>query len=83
MYEANAALTKTGDHYAYVIEYPELHRKLSIAFESNFPYHILGWQETVNGKDFTNGKRINTIRSAFWKHDQASDQALRKDLGLQ
>lgn len=83
MYEANANLTKTGDHYTYIIEYPELDRKLSIAFESNFPYHILGWQETVNGKDFTNGKRINTIRSAFWKHDQLSDQVLRKELGLQ
>lgn len=44
----------------YTIEYPEKHRKVSIIFESQFPYKILSWESSFeqNGKLNTTKARL-------------------------
>jgi hypothetical protein len=34
----------------YSLDYPELKRKLEIIFEANFPFQIVGFSETIEGK---------------------------------
>jgi hypothetical protein len=40
----------------YSLDYPDLKRSLSIVFEGNFPFQIVGFSETINGKTMS-GKR--------------------------
>jgi hypothetical protein len=34
----------------YFLDYPDLKRKLEITFEANFPFQIMGFKETIEGK---------------------------------
>ncbi len=73
-------------HQMYEIKYDD--RTLSIYFESDFPYTILGWEETyMSGFGnpevlTTKSKRINTIKSAYWGKNKNKDREIRKELGL-
>ncbi|WP_370088984.1 hypothetical protein [Ekhidna sp.] len=73
-------------HHIYTLEYDN--RKLSIYYEPDFPYTILGWEETyMSGfsnpeRLTTKAKRINTIKSAYWGKNSNKDRELRKELGL-
>ncbi len=73
-------------HTKYSIEYEN--RKLTIYFNSVFPYEILGWEETyISGfgkpqQLTTSAKRISTIKSAYWGQNSNSDREIRKELGL-
>jgi hypothetical protein len=73
-------------HHIYTIEYEN--RKLSIYYEPDFPFTILGWEETyMSGfgnpeRLTTKAKRINTIKSAYWGKNNNKDREIRKDLGL-
>lgn len=85
-YKANATLAN-GD---YLIYYPELQRSLTIKFNTEFPYDILGWEETykdgygANAKSLTTkATKIKTIKSAYWGKNSNADESLRTDLGLQ
>ena len=44
-YAAKASLSSENGINTYMVEYTETNRKLSIQFESDFPYQILGWEE--------------------------------------
>lgn len=71
----------------YVIEYKNIARKLTITYESEFPYNIVAWEETspnvMDGRSVTTkAVRTHQINSPYWgKHDN-KDRALRKELGL-
>ncbi|MEO9850204.1 MAG: hypothetical protein ABJE80_07440 [Reichenbachiella sp.] len=73
-------------HKRYTLKYAN--RTLKIYFESDFPYGILGWEETHLsgfGKPealTTTAKRINTIQSAYWNQNSNEDRKIRKELGL-
>lgn len=73
-------------HSIYILEYDN--RKLSIYYEKEFPFAILGWEETyMSGfgnpeRLTTKAKRINTIKSAYWGKNNNKDRELRKELGL-
>ena len=72
------------EHETYVLEYSD--RKLSIHYESTFPFTILGWEETyLSGFGrpeslTTKAKRINTIKSAYWGKNSNADRKLRDEL---
>lgn len=73
----------------YQIFYPELDRKLSIKFNPEFPYDILGWEETIlagfgstKKHMTTKATKIKTIKSPYWEKNKNSDEVLREDLGL-
>lgn len=84
-YMASAELKKNS----YTINYPELNRTLTINFNSEFPYHISGWEETYKdgyglNENFltTKGTKLKTIKSAYWSKNRNSDEVLRKTLQL-
>lgn len=85
-YKATASL-ENGN---YTISYPELNRTLTINFNSNFPYDILGWEETsksgygASAKTLTTkATKLESIKSAYWGRNSNSDEGLRTVLKLQ
>jgi hypothetical protein len=64
----------------YSLEYPT--RTLSIYFENEFPFQILGWKEQYDGKT-TIAKKKATIKSPYWQKNQKEDRKLRQQLGLE
>jgi hypothetical protein len=71
------------------INYPTLNRKLSIEFETEFPFKIISWTEKYpdgfgsNAKFLeTTGTLIKSIRSRYWEKHDNSDNNLREELGL-
>ncbi len=84
-YSANASL-KNG---LYTISYPDLNRSLKINFNTQFPFDILGWEETtLSGHGSTSKKlttkatKLKTIKSAYWTKNNNADQELRETLKL-
>jgi len=74
---------------SYKIVFPGLERKITINYESHFPYKILSWKETYYsgwGKSrkllTTSAELINTIKSDYWNRHGNNDAGLRKQLGL-
>jgi hypothetical protein len=85
-YNAIASL-KNG---TYTISYPELNRLLKIDFNTNFPFDILGWEETtVSGYGSssktltTKATKLESIKSAYWSKNHNADEGLRETLKLQ
>lgn len=84
-YSANARL-ENGN---YVVSYPELNRTLKINFNTNFPYDILGWEETTmsgygaSAKLFTTkATKLESIKSEYWSKNNNADEGLRETLKL-
>jgi len=68
------------------LNYPALNRMLSIIYETSFPYNINSWEEIyedgAEGKSITTGRKIKTLKSAYWQKNGVKDSVLRKQLGL-
>ncbi|GAA4897725.1 hypothetical protein GCM10023311_23130 [Flaviramulus aquimarinus] len=84
-YKAIATLSGS----AYSISYPELNRTLTIVFNPNFPYEILGWEETFKSGFGPHAKilrtkasKLKTIKSAYWEKNSNQDEILRETLKL-
>jgi len=84
-YEASATLTGS----IYSINYPELNRTLSISFNPEFPFDILGWEETFKSGFGPNTKvlttkatKLKTIKSPYWQKNSNKDEVLRESLQL-
>ncbi|MBV7267695.1 septum formation inhibitor Maf [Winogradskyella luteola] len=74
----------------YTLTYPDLNRTLKINFNTNFPYEILGWEETFKsgyGKSAkiltTKATKLESIKSAYWNKNNNGDEDLRTTLKLQ
>ena len=70
---------------SYSIEYPELKRTLTINFNTEFPYEILGWTESEQrrGQILTStATKIATLKSAYWGKNSNKDGNLREILQL-
>lgn len=84
-YDAKATLVDD----TYTVSFTELDRSLSINFNSEFPYEILGWQETYRDGYGSNAKvlttkatKIKTIKSPYWRKNSNADKGLRETLQL-
>ncbi|MDW3196422.1 MAG: hypothetical protein R8G66_28870 [Cytophagales bacterium] len=66
-------------HHKYSLKYDD--RSLDIYFERNFPFQILGWEETARGLT-TTAVRKESLKSPYWQKNSNADRALRKQLGL-
>ena len=84
-YLASATLTEN----VYTINYPELNRTLSLTFNPEFPFDILGWEETFKSGFGPNAKvlttkatKLKTIKSAYWQKNKNKDEILRETLQL-
>lgn len=76
-----------GDLLRYTLTFDD--RSLSIDFQREFPYGIIGWTETYrdgfgpNAQELTTrARRTNQIVTDYWRHNSASDDSLRRELGL-
>lgn len=74
----------------YTLNYPELNRTLKISFNTEFPYDILGWEETIQSgfgnasKTLTTkATKLETIKSVYWNKNSNNDESLRATLKLQ
>lgn len=70
---------------SYIINYPELNRKLTINFNENAPFEILDWTESFkSGTEIltTTATKLVTIKSPYWNKKSSKDSVLRKTLKL-
>lgn len=73
----------------YTVSYKDLDRQLTIVFQNDFPYEIMGWEETYTSgwgksanKLTTKATRIKTLKSDYWNRHNNEDLPLRAELGL-
>ena len=73
----------------YELSYPELERSLTINFNPEFPFEILGWEETFQSGFGPNAKTLTTkatkltsLKSAYWGKNSNADSILRDSLQL-
>jgi hypothetical protein len=85
-YSANASI----QNGIYTLAYPELYRNLKINFNIEFPYDILGWEETTQSGFGASAKTLTTkatklesIKSAYWNQNNSENEVLRETLKLQ
>ncbi|WP_405570325.1 septum formation inhibitor Maf [Winogradskyella sp. Asnod2-B02-A] len=85
-YKAFASL----ENGSYTISYENLDRVLKINFNTNFPYDILGWEETSTSGSgaseevlTTKATKLKTLKSDYWNKKSVSDGTLRETLKLQ
>lgn len=62
--------------------YKDIRRTLSIRFEKDFPFRILGWEETNEGKLASKGVWKATRLSAYWSEHDNMHAPLRDSLQL-
>ena len=89
-YSVHVALTENSDGTKlYELEYPEQERKISIRFTADFPYSILGWEESHysgNGNDkkilTTSAKLMKSIKTDYWNKNLNQHKHWREKLDL-
>mmetsp|Transcript_438 Transcript_438/g.1803 ORF Transcript_438/g.1803 Transcript_438/m.1803 type:complete len:311 (-) Transcript_438:219-1151(-) len=88
-YEVIATMMTTETTSTYTLEYPKLNRKLTINFNTSFPYDILGWTESTTNGYGSNAKtlttkatRIKQLKTTYWSKNSVKDSILRNELGL-
>ena len=84
--KANAKLESNS----YTVTYSELQRTLKISFNPNFPFDILGWEETITSGMGSSAEtltskamKLESIKSDYWNKKSNSDVSLRETLKLQ
>ena len=88
-YAATASLTTENGVSTYTLNYNETERKLTIRFESSFPYQIIGWEEEFrsgygpSAKTFTSrGTKLKTLKTPYWQQNSNEYISLRDSLEL-
>lgn len=73
----------------YSLTYPDLNRTFKFKFNTEFPYDILGWEETVvsgygaNAEILTTkATKLESVKSAYWQKNSKADEFLRARLKL-
>ena len=88
-YPAEGSLLKEGVGYTYVMDIPDILRKLVISFHDTFPYEIEAWREIYVSGFGNSAKQITTvarkkkqIRSPYWTQNSTQYSPLRDSIGL-
>lgn len=73
----------------YTVSYPESERVLKIFYEKEFPYMIIGWEETYKDGFGDKAKVLTTkatlkksVLTDYWTKNSIADSLSRKQLGL-
>jgi len=83
--KAIAERTATDTAHWYTIVFPEEHRSLSIAFEKEFPFKILGWRERWTERNETRETTAwldKSIYTDYWTKNSNAFLHLRDSLNL-
>jgi hypothetical protein len=61
-----------------------LNRILTLSFEKEAPYQIIGWEErdTNNQEYTTRATKIKTVKLPYWKLNHLGEERFRDSLGL-
>lgn len=85
----SATMDTKGKTGTYTIRYKDLKRQLVIHFEKEFPYAIVGFEETAPGGFDPNSPllttravKTNSILLDYWDHHHNEDAIYRQKLGL-
>ena len=78
--DADIQIEKGTTESVLSLRYQNIPRLLKIRFETNFPYKILGWEESNEGKLSSKGELVTTRRSAYWTEHSNADAPLRDSL---
>ncbi|MEM7375270.1 MAG: hypothetical protein AAF587_42135 [Bacteroidota bacterium] len=84
--KAKLSLSEMEDSFQYSIDYLKDGRSLRIDFAKEFPYKILGWEESYSnfGRNMTSKATLmKTLHTAYWSQHGNADLGLRKELGLE
>ena len=86
---AQLANSVNGDSATYTVSYPEIRRELRIRYNPEFPFDILGWEETFSsgfGPDAeeltSTATKITSLKTPYWQKNSNKDVVLRDSLGL-
>jgi hypothetical protein len=89
VYTCEAELAEKNGNYSYSINYPTLKRNLTISFEKQAPYKILGWTETYISGWGANAITLTTSATLkrsmmvdYWNKNSNQYKSLRKELDL-
>ncbi|WGK64254.1 septum formation inhibitor Maf [Croceiramulus getboli] len=73
----------------YTIDFPSLSRKLTLFYETTFPFGITGWEESFTSGFGPNAKQMTTtatrkerLKTPYWRQNGTADESLRTQLGL-
>lgn len=81
----------TGDAFPgktlknYTLDFSALGRKLEVFFDTDAPYVVRGWNETVQSRGqtlTTTAKLTHQVREPYWSQNSVADQSRREKLGL-
>jgi hypothetical protein len=88
-YACEAKLSEDENKYVYHINYPELQRNLTISFEKQQPFKIIGWSETYQSGWGASAQTLTTMATRkktmhvdYWNKNKKQYAPLRKELGL-
>lgn len=82
---ASAEKSETDSAFVYQLTFPNEERMLSIQYEKNFPFKILGWKETWKEKGETmetTATLDKTLYADYWTKNKNQFQHLRDSLNL-
>ncbi len=87
---ANLVLQVNADQeefYIYTLEYPDLHRELTLKCEASFPFQILSWEEkwntnTPSETESTSAELKKTIQLPYWELNGSKNTNYRDSLNL-
>ena len=89
-YKVNGEFYTMDELNVYMLEYPELNRKLKIYYSTTFPYSIEKWEESFPSGFGENQKILTTkavkkqqIKSDYWNRNSNKNLPLRQKLELQ
>ncbi|HET9488035.1 MAG TPA: hypothetical protein VFO54_11385 [Chryseosolibacter sp.] len=77
--------SETDSAYVYALQLPEHERVLTIRYEKEFPFRILGWKETwkEKGKTMETTARLDkTLYTDYWTKNKKEFEYLRDSLNL-
>lgn len=81
LYQAITVLERFEKTNTYHINYPKLNRQLSISFENNSPFKILGWEER-DLNQITQAKIKKMVKLPYWELNRLGDERFRDSLGI-
>ena len=81
--KAVATLQERDRFSSYIVDYPELERKLVILFDSGFPHIIREWEEHQPGGVTRAILKDRVMNSEYWSENTASHAIKRESLGLE
>ena len=65
-----------------IVTYPDIKRRLEVAFEAAFPYKITGFKEYDGEKVMSEARLRKSVMSAYWEQHDLKSDPLRTALGL-